>query len=218
MKRRDSRSAATEGCGRPQACERRDNRQRAERTAGGHCGFTLVEVLVVLAVLATTLTIGLALMLTMLGNLKFNASVRDVQSELQTARLKAVSSNRPMRLRFDCPAAGQFRMVELIGSPGSPDALDAAANRCSETAFPLVPVGSNVLARPNQDGAVRRLRPGVTFTASMTIEFWPDGTAHADTGAGNPWPQIAGDALIRVTYKTMAKTITVNGVGKVQIQ
>ncbi len=190
----------------------RDNRLTRDR------GFSLTDVLVSLAILASVLGIGLPMILSTLGNMRFNASVRDVQSELQTARLKAVSSNRPMRVRFNCPAAGEFRVVELIGTPAEPDLLDSAANRCSETQFPVVPPGSNVLLRPNQDGALRRLRRDVTFTVSQTIEFWPDGTAHVNTSGTNPWPQIGADVPISMVYKNTTKSITVNGVGKVQIQ
>ncbi len=186
--------------------------------AHAECGFSITEILVIVAVLAIVMGIGTPMVLTTLGTMRFNATVRDVQSELQTARLRAVSSNRAMRVRFNCPAASQFRMVELIGTPAAPDARDGAADRCSETMYPLVPAGANVLALPNQDGAVRRLRQDVSFTASQTIEFWPDGTAHVDTGTGNPWPQIAADVPISMSYKATTKSITVNGVGKVQIQ
>jgi hypothetical protein len=123
-----------------------------------------------------------------------------------------------MRVRFNCPAAGQFRMVQLIGTPAAPDTRDGAANRCSETTYPLVPPGTNVLTVPNQDGPVRTLRRDITFSASQTIEFWPDGTAHASTSGGNPWPQIVNAVPISMTYKSTTKSITVNGVGKVQIQ
>jgi prepilin-type N-terminal cleavage/methylation domain-containing protein len=182
------------------------------------CGFSLGEVLVVLAIVAIVSAMSVPMILSSLDGMKANGAARDVHSELQTARLKAVSANRPMRVRFNCPAAGQFRMVELIGTPATLDARDTAADRCSQTTYPYPPADTNALTRPNNDGPVQHLGAGITFTASQTIEFWTDGTAHADAGTGNPWPAIANSVTISLNYKTFTKSITVNGVGKVQIQ
>jgi hypothetical protein len=141
-----------------------------------------------------------------------------VHSELQRARLKAVSTNRPMRVKFDCPAPNQFRMVELIGTPAAPDGRDSAVDRCSPTMYPDRANNGNRLSRPANDGSVRFLGDGVTFTASKTVEFWPDGTAHVDNGSGNPWPVIATPLSIDLKYKTFTNSVTVNGVGKIQIK
>ncbi len=183
------------------------------------CGFTLVELMMTIGLFSILAAISLPLLLSSLGIMRLNASARDVLSEMQKARLLAVSTNRPIRVRFDCPAAGQFRSVELIGTPSAPDARDSASNRCSETTYPYPPPDQNLLTRPNHDGPVRYLRQQMSFTASKTIEFWPDGTAHADAGSGNPWPPVAGTGTnISVTYGTTTRTITVNGIGKVSLQ
>lgn len=189
--------------------------QRVER----HGGFSLTELLVAVAFLAIVIAIGSPLLLTGLGNQRLSATARDVQGELQQARLRAVSTNRAIRVRFNCPAANFYRAVEVIGTPSIPDPLDAATNRCDPATYPYVPKDRNPLTRPNHDGPVRQLRQGMTFTASATVEFWPDGTAHADTGAGSPWPAIGPTGVtVTITYQTYTKTITVNGVGKVSIQ
>ncbi len=183
------------------------------------CGFTITELLATVALFSIVAAIGIPMVLGSLDGMKMGAAARLVHGELQTARLKAVSANRPIRVRFDCPAAGQFRMVELIGTPAVPDARDGAANRCSPTTYPYPVTNMNALTRPNHDGPVRLLGTGVSFMASQTVEFWPDGTAHANAGGGNPWPAIPGTGvIIMVKYKDSYKSITVNGVGKVQIQ
>ena len=82
-------------------------------------------------------------------------ALRMVQSELQRARLKAVTTNRVIRVRFNCPAVGQFRMVELVGTSSAPAAADIAANRCSETAYPFPSADNNPITLPNQDGPIR---------------------------------------------------------------
>jgi prepilin-type N-terminal cleavage/methylation domain-containing protein len=183
------------------------------------CGFTIIELFATIALFSIIAAIGVPMVLGSLQAMHLNAAARVVQGELQTARLKAVSANRPIRVRFNCPAAGQFRMVELIGTPAAPDARDSAANRCSPVAYPYPPTDVNALTRPNHDGPVRLLGTDVSFAASQTVEFWPDGTAHADAGSGNPWPPIAASGVtVTVRHKNTDKSITVNGVGKVQIQ
>ncbi len=184
----------------------------------GHCGFSITELLVAIALMAILAGIGVPMVLSGLDSMQLSGTVRSVQSELQAARLKAVSANRAMRVRFNCPAAGEFRMVELLGTPSAPDARDGSLTRCSPTSFPYPPADVNALTRPNHDGPVQRLGTGMTFASSPTIEFWPDGTAHMDTGAGTPWPAIMTTANVVISYKGSLKAITVNGVGKVQIQ
>ena len=123
-----------------------------------------------------------------------------------------------MRVRFNCPTTGQLRVVELIGSPAVPDTADTATNRCSETTYPYSPTGADKsrLSRPNNDGPIRRLQEGTTITTSQTLEFWPDGSAHASSGGVNPWPNIGTTGVtITLTRKSKTKNIKVNGLGKI---
>ena len=156
--------------------------------AAGNAGFTLVDTLATVAIIATMAAIAAPQMIDGVDRMRLGMSARDVERELQFARLKSVSTNRPMRIRFNCPVAGQFRVVELVGTPRVPLAADGAANRCDETVYPYRPTGSdaNRLTRPNNDGALRRLQPLATFMVFPTLEFWPDGSVHADAGAGDP--------------------------------
>jgi hypothetical protein len=123
-----------------------------------------------------------------------------------------------MRVRFNCPATGQYRTVELIGTPGAPataDADSAAATRC---AYPYPAPDKSAITRPNFDSPVQRLDPAITFQASTTIEFWPDGSAHT-TSTTNPWPVIGSSgATIRLAKGSSTKTLAVNGLGRIQIQ
>ena len=184
-------------------------------------GFTLVDILATLAIIGTVSAMAVPQVIDAVDSMRLGMSLRDVERELQFARLKSVSTNRPMRIRFNCPVAGQFRVVELIGTPRVPVAADGAANRCDETVYPYRPTGADInrLTRPNNDGAVRRLQPLATFTAFPTLEFWPDGSVHADAGAGDPWPTLtAAGATITLSRKGKTRNITVNALGKVQLQ
>lgn len=179
----------------------------------------MIELLVVIALIGIVASIGLPLYGNAVDSLRLGASARDVERELQTARLKAVSARHAMRVRFDCPSAGSFRMVELIGTPSSPATADSATNRCTDTVYPYPSSSMNVLVRPNNDGPVRLLQPETAFTAAQTIEFWPDGTAHAGTSDASAWPIIPPAGItITVTRRNVSKSITVNGVGRIQLQ
>lgn len=188
------------------------NRQAA------NAGFSLVDMLMAVTVVGIVAAMATPVMNDLVDGMRLGQGAREISNELQTARLKAVTSNRPIRVRFNCPVAGQYRMVELIGSPAAPAAADTAANRCQDTVYPSPPVDANPLTRPNHDGPVRRLPPNVTFGAISTLEFWPDGSVHRQAAAELPWDTVppAGTA-ITVVKAGKVKSITVNGVGKVQL-
>src|SRR5688572_25532724 len=105
----------------------------APRPAGNGChvrdvrGFSLIELMLVVAGIAVVGAIAIPTITNGLPEMKVGMSARAVERQLQMARLKAVSTNRPIRVRFNCPGAGQFRMVELIGTPSVPNAADADA-------------------------------------------------------------------------------------------
>jgi Tfp pilus assembly protein FimT len=177
----------------------------------------------VVTVICVVAGIAVPVMKNMTEGMRLGQSAREVEREIQTARLRAVTSNRAIRLRFNCPTAGQYRMVELLGTPTNNSAADAAANRCQESVYPPTP-DNNPLTIPNQDGPLRRLHPTVAFGATQPLEFWPDGTVHSDpTGAsppkGSSWPVLGTTGTaITLTKGSYTKRITVNGLGKVQLQ
>jgi Tfp pilus assembly protein FimT len=192
------------------------------QTFNGAQGFTLLDIVGTIAVMATLLAVSVPPLMNVIDAYRMSMATRAVERELQFAKLKAVSAESPMRVRFNCPAAGQVRAVELIGTSAVPNANDADTytNRCSESLYPYRATGSDTsrLTKPNNDGPVRYLDSSVTITASKTIEFWPDGTAHIDTNAGNPWPG-AGNPGVTITLTRNGKTknIVVNGLGKIQM-
>ena len=114
--------------------------------------------------------------------------------------------------------AGEYRMVELIGTPSVPAAADSATNRCSTTLYPFPASDRNPLTKPNNDGPLRYLTSDTSFQTAATIEFWPDGSAHMQSGTTNPWPVIASTGTsIVLLRKSKTKTITVNGLGKITL-
>lgn len=181
-------------------------------------GFSLIELLMVTALVGIVSVIGLPLLGQMSGTIELGQAARQVERELQSARMTAVSANQPMRVMFNCPGAREYRMVELIGTPAVPNAADGTVGRCSSATYPFPAPDNNPITRPNNDGALKTLPELVSFTTFTTIEFWPDGTAHTNTGGTNPWPPIASPGTnVILTRGTSTKTILVNGIGKIQL-
>ena len=180
-------------------------------------GFSLVDVMITVAVLAVVAATAVPVFSNMTEGLKLSQGLREVEREMQTARLKAVTANRPIRVRFNCPVNGEYRMVELVGTPSVPAAVDVSLDRCKETVYPTGGDG-NPLTRPNHDGPQKRLAKSVAFGAASTLEFWPDGSVHKDNGSGTPWPVVptVGTA-VTLTKGTTVKSITVNGIGKITL-
>lgn len=143
---------------------------------------------------------------------------RGISSELHRARMLAVSTNRPVRVRFNCPQAGYYRTVELIGTPTVNKPEDSAVDRCAPAKYPFPPDDVDPLTLPNHDGPPRKLDDRVAFGSVQTIEFWPDGTAHYEDADLNPvWALIPGDGIgLTVMKGAVVKTVTVNGLGKIE--
>jgi type II secretory pathway pseudopilin PulG len=186
------------------------------RNIKSSAGFTLIDTLAVLVVIGILSAMAVPGITSIRNQIVLGEAVRQIRSELQTAKLLAVTSNRPIRVRFNCPSAGDYRMTELIGTPTKPDALDDAATRCSEQLFPYPAADITPLTRPNHDGPIRKLDTRVQFGGVQTIEFWPDGTARIDQGL-RPWTMIGANPVeLNLVKGTLVKTITVNGLGKIQ--
>lgn len=195
--------------------------KRMSRRASGAIGFSLIDLLATVAVFGTISAIAVPAAKNMFDNQRLGVSTRTVERELQTARLGAVTANQPIRVRFNCPAAKQIRRVELLGTvnvPASDDADTRATARCSYIGYPYPPTDTNPLSRPNHDGPIMSIDSSVSFGPTTTLEFWPNGTVHVPS-ASNPWPQVGSAGVaITLTRGSYTKTITVNSLGKIQIQ
>jgi prepilin-type N-terminal cleavage/methylation domain-containing protein len=176
-------------------------------------GLTLIELMVWMALF--TILAGMAVpgLTNVNDGIRLGNSARAIERDLQAARLKAVSANRPMRVKFNCPTAGTFRILEVVGS-----AVDTAADRCNATKYPYPAADNNPLSVPNHDGPVQRLDLNVSFGAIPTLEFQPDGSVLQVDGVGATSPLPAGGSAITVTKQTKVMVITVNSLGKIQLQ
>jgi prepilin-type N-terminal cleavage/methylation domain-containing protein len=179
----------------------------------GQAGFTLIEMVAVVAV-----TLGLAAIAgpRIDGYLRIQRatnSARMVERQLQTARLKAVTVSRGLRVQFDCPSAGKLRILELTGVA----ATDNATNRCDPTAFPSPGPSDTLRATPSLDSPVIELPSGTTVTgAPFQIEFSPQGSAYAVATSGTVTP-LPDTTVLTVTRTSISRTIAINGLGRIRL-
>ena len=181
-------------------------------------GFSLVDLLATCAVIATVSAIAVPAITNSIEGQRLGMETRAVERELQIARLSAVQSNQPIRVRFNCPATGQYKRVELLGTVNTPAADDSDSRAGVRCAYPYPATDRDPLTRPNNDGPKMTLNPKVTFSQVQTLEFWPNGTVHVTSGS-NPWPLIGSTPVtLTLTKGTSTKSITVNSLGKIQLQ
>jgi prepilin-type N-terminal cleavage/methylation domain-containing protein len=180
---------------------------------GRQAGFTLVEVLLVMAGIAMASAVVVPQISTLVETQRARNAARTVERQLQTARLKAVTNSRALRVRFNCPAAGQLRVLEVTGLA----ATDNATNRCSPTAYPYPPPIDALRATPSLDSPVVYLPPGTSVTGSaLVLEFGPKGNVYSVNTSTNVVTPLAGDVVLTVTKGGYAATVTINALGRVQ--
>ena len=74
-----------------------------------------------------------------------------IGSQIRQARLKAITRNTRFRVMFDCPAAGQYRVLAVQ----TDNALNTAPDRCSQTY--------------QHDSGVYTLPRNVSYTAGLPV-------------------------------------------------
>jgi type II secretory pathway pseudopilin PulG len=139
-------------------------------------GFTMIEVVVVATV--TMITVGLAApsITKAIDTYKFNSDVQAVAATIRSARYKAVASNVALRVRFNCPATGQMRVVEVLGN-----AADSAADRCDLDAYPYP--DADPATAPNNDGPVLSMGESSDFAGTIpSLEITVAGRVSPLTG------------------------------------
>lgn len=163
-------------------------------------GASLMEVLVVVALVATITGIAVPQTIQAMQWYRVNSAGREVAATIRAARLAAVTTNRQMIVRFNCPAARMYRFIEVTGVP----AIDNAADRCAAP-----PPDADPATLPNADGPMAYLPETMTFGATQDLRI---GTTGLITPLAGGMP-----ALITVTNGTLTRQITVSATGRVQM-
>ena len=184
------------------------NRHRARPD---ETGMSLVELMITTLLLSTVFAIAVPAGKAAMDSLELGTATRQVGRELQTARLRAVSANRPMRVKLNCPVDGQYRLVEVTGV-GS---IDGANSRCNESLYGYPGPRDNDRATPEHDGPVRYLGTKVDTLAGPELEFAPDGTTRVIVNGVAQ--AMASEATVQISRDGETKEIAVNALGRITL-
>lgn len=161
----------------------------------------MLETLLVVGLVAVVTAISVPQFLTALESYRTNSASREVAAQIRAARLAAVTTNRTMLVRFNCPGPRQYRVVEFTGDA----AIDNAADRC------LAPwPDADPATLPNNDGPPAVLPDTVSFGALQDLRISTTGLVTPLTG-GMP-------AVIQVTNGARTRQLTVSAAGRVRME
>lgn len=82
------------------------------RSKTGHRGFSLIEMLVVIGVLAITAIVTIPNVIAWRSGMQFRAAINELRNDLESAKTRAVKENATVTVAFN-PTAGQYRMTYL---------------------------------------------------------------------------------------------------------
>lgn len=187
---------------------------RGRRYLGGaRCarGFTILELLISVGLVLVVVAAAAPVVTAAMRRYALTSATQGVAAQIRAARLIAVSRNVTMRVRFNCPEPGAYRIIEVVGNAG----VDQAADRCSQAAYPYPDPDPAV--RPNADRQVMYLPDGASFGTVSDIEIAGTGRITRLTGCPACVPA-AGTASVTVTGHAETRTITLTPNGRVQVQ
>lgn len=135
-------------------------RERRQSRAEGAAGFTMTELAVVVGIIALMAAVGLPNLFAYIRTYTIEGAAKDVASEMQAARYKAISRNANLGVIFHVSDDQTFQWVmEDDMTPQSPNAADNWAAHGVKTIAQL-------LAYDDQHGPRKRLPNGVRFDAA----------------------------------------------------
>jgi len=124
------------------------------KNAGNGSGFTLVEMMVVVAVMAVMAAIAIPSFMSLLPGMRLNGAARQVMGDLMDARMEAVKQNNRFRVFFNSPETNQYEILDDDDNGNDKDD------------------GETIITKNIQDNY-----SDVTFSSTNNPIFYPRGTA-----------------------------------------
>jgi prepilin-type N-terminal cleavage/methylation domain-containing protein len=152
-------------------------------------GFTLIEVLLVLAVTATTGTLGLAVGRSVMDEVRSGMAARYLESRIMYARLHALRRSARVGLRFEASGA-DYRFTEYVDGNGNgvrtadiAAGIDPPLSRTESLGHHFSGISFGLLPGvPEVESRSPAASPdGVRIGTSRILTLGPDGTATAGT-------------------------------------
>ncbi len=154
-------------------------------------GFTLVELMVTVAVIGILAGIGVPYLLVHLPTIRVNAAVRQVVGDFRLARTRAVEEGRDLFVQF-APAQNRYTLYQDFDGNG---AFDPSVDRPVKTVdlsalYPGIAFATYSSGQNPSGGSLPA--DGVSFVSDRA-QFHPRGTA----GAGGVYLRPSKDAGVR---------------------
>jgi prepilin-type N-terminal cleavage/methylation domain-containing protein len=166
-------------CGSSHPC-----RLTPSRSKTGPKGFSLIEMLVVISVLAIVAAAAIPNLIAWRSGMQFRAAVSELRNDLESAKTRAVKENAKVTVAFN-PTAGQYDMTYQdpgsntillksqtlpagvrIASENPAYTLDSSGNKTSFSSRGTADTGTIVLA--NQQGKTKSI--SISFIGKIEVK------------------------------------------------
>ncbi len=182
--------------------------------SGAHRGFSLIELMVVLAIIMVVAAMAVPNLMGALANLRLRSSLTSIASLLQQGRISAVRSNRFLIVRTASAGGAPVAYVDL---PPYNNVLDSNENLVqpfrTAQVIATLPAGINAFPTSNLGYAISGSSNGGTFAIAFNargIPCTPNSTSSPSsctTGAGTPYFYFFRmDAMANPSYGAISVT------------
>ena len=138
-------------------------------------GFTMIELLIVVAIIAVTAAIAIPNIISWIPTMRVNSAARDIVSEMQLARMKAVSERNNYVITFDT-STNQYSIYDDGDNDGA-EASELVKTVDVDTDYSGIQFGYVAGKNPSNDDITGSVQFGAT-SSPIRETFIPNGTAN----------------------------------------
>ena len=184
-------------------------RYKITRSSPQHdSGFTLVECLVVVAIIIVMTSFALPLFYSTLANAKVRSATTSISGAVQVARYKALSKGVPYRITFD-KTTGTYTVLACSNCAATIYAPSSTFTYNTDTSDPLT--GAPIPFSSGSKGAALDSNRAVYLMPSGAVQWCGDST----TACASPSTSCSTPVTMWLSFQGVSKTVTVACYGNV---